>query len=361
MSKKYFFIALIFFAGPALAHFQTVEIPSNQKPLTVSLQSELFRSQANYTKPNTYEVLPDGHFFTSVLVRPKISYSPLRHLIRFNVFMDNIYASATRPGQASPYVFYPTSVGGGVEFYHKIQTFFMGLNLLGGYPLYKDFVNQNPPQIIVGDGAYFGEVALAFLFQPVDNFQLYNRTAFRFRGSGLSSLGMFNLGGVLDSPYISAGLSVDSFVSIFKLDNYSGQEDFRHGLLVTSNAGSFKFYSVNPSVISFTGWVDFKYNVFKTKLYLNLDSWGKNYAKGLSLGLIAQWTWNTASRKSFLEKKKNRDFGLERVLSPNRQKAPPAESSSYFKEEQDPYLEPSPSKKKPINSELQEELELLNE
>ena len=361
MSKKYFLISLLFFAGPALSDFQVVEIPSNQKPLSVSLQSELFRSQANYTKWGEYKDLQEETFFSSVLIRPKISYSPLKHLVRLNIFMDSFYASIQSPNKANPYIFYPSLLGAGAEFYHKIKTFFMGLQVLGAYPLYKNFGTQNPPQIIVGDGAYYTEVALAFLFEPANNFHLYKRMAFRYRGSGLSSLGLINLGAVLDSQYLSAGVSLDSFLTVLKFDDYSPNPEFRWNRLESTNGGSYKFYSVNPSVLSWTGWVDFKYNFFKTKFYLNLNTIGNNYAKGLSLGFITQWTWNTASKKSYLEKKKRRNFGLERIMSPRKTKK---ESSSYFEEEQDPYLEQTPSKdsnKKPINMELKEELELLNE
>ena len=357
MSKKYFLISILFVGAPALSHFKPMEIPSDQKPLSISLQTEFFRSQANYLQFGNYVDLDSENSFLSVLIRPKVSYSPLRHLISLNVFMENFYAQSQTKTKNYELGFKPSLIGGGTDFHHKIQNFFIGLSVLGAYPLYKNF--QNPEEIIVGDGAYYGEAALSFLFMLSKNFHLYSRKAFRYRGSGLSSLALWNAGAVLDSKYISTGASMDSFFSLLIPDRFSQTPKTRWNQLKTANAGSHKFYSVNPSVLSFTGWIDFHYNFMKTSLYFNLDTLGQNYAKGLSLGLIIKGKWNTASKRPFFEKKKKQyfEFGEWSQKSPVR-KSRKKEDPSYFEEEEDPYSNDESDK---INLELREELNLLTE
>jgi len=110
-------------------------------------------------------------------------------------------------------------------------------------------------------------------------------------------------------------------------------------------------------VISGTFWLNFKYSFFNTKFYINLDTLGRNYAKGLSLGLITSLTFQNKT-DTFLEKKRKKnlykDFGIKDLRPQNKIQ----NQNSYFDEEEDPYAE---SSEEQDNSELREELQLLGE
>ncbi|MDE0091946.1 MAG: hypothetical protein OXN83_01510 [Oligoflexia bacterium] len=344
---------------PALSEIRFPEIPSKSQPLSISLQTEFFRSQANYTDFGQYVDLPDNNFFQYISFRPVVSYSPFQHYISFSFFANSFFSSSKSGDSEYLLPFRLSLIGAGVRFYHKIQTLFIGLELRGGFPLYRNF--QNPQEIIVGDNAYFAEPGLWFIFQPSKMFYIYKWTAFRWRSLGLSSLLFSSLGGVLESEFISAGLSLDSFFSLFLYDHFSVQTEQRLSLLKTANAGSHKFYSVNPSVLSGTAWVEFKFNPFLTALYVNLDTLGQNFAKGFSLGLITKFQWSTKS--SFISKKRKNEIFLDLEEGDWEEKETSIqkeEEKTYFEEEDDSSLFQQNNTQN-TNQELKDELNLLTE
>ena len=355
----FFFLVFITISLPALSEVRLPEIPSTSQPLSISLQTEFFRTQANYISFGQYADLAEEDFFKYISFRPSLSYSPFKHYISFTFFANGFYADSKKGNLEYQLPFSLSMAGAGVSFYHKINTSFIGLELRGGIPLYKNF--QSATEIIVGDGAYFAEPGLWFIFKPSKVFHIYNRNSFRWRSSGLSSLVFSSLGGVIESEFISAGLALDAFFSLIIFDSFSSQPEQRLSLLKTANASSQKFYSVNPSVISGTAWTEFKFKPFFATLYVNLDTIGENYAKGFSLGFITKFKWS--SKTSFIDKKRKSksylnftDLGGEEEEPSPRQK----EESDYFEEEDDNSLFPEENSKS-MNQELKDELNLLTE
>ena len=274
--------------------------------------------------------------------------------------------------------FQVSSAGAGLSLYHKIKTLFIGLEFRSGLPLYKNFQNYQAPytaitlknaenskdSIVVGDGAYFTEPGLWLIFQPSKIFYIYNRTAFRWRSAGLSSLLFSSLGGVVESEFITAGLSLDTFFSLFFYDHFGAQPEQRLKLLKAGNAGSLKFYSVNPSVLSATAWSEFKFKPFFTTLYVNLDTIGKNYAKGFSIGWITKFLWSTKSSYMHKKRKSNSFFNFDDMEGEDKIQEP--EKRTYFEEEDDSALfNQQTEEETPIspdmNQELKEELNLLTD
>ena len=375
--KKFFFPLCAVISFSAFADVRLPEIPSKSQPLSFSLQTEFFRSQANYSHFGQYVLLPENDFFQYASFSPTVSYSPFAHYISFSLFAKSFYAQSSKEDKKLVLPFQVSSVGAGLSLYHKIKSLFIGLEFRGGLPLYKDFENYQAPytaitlknaensqdSIVVGDGAYFAEPGLWFIFQPSRIFHIYNHTAFRWRSAGLSSILLSSLGGVLESEFITAGLSLDTFFSLFFYDQFSAQPEQRLKLLKTSNAGSLKFYSVNPSVLSATVWSEFKFKPFFTTLYVNLDTIGKNYAKGFSIGLITKFQW---SAKSSYMRQKRKSGGFFDFDDIEEDKTQEPEEKTYFEEKDDSSLfDQQTEEEAPIppdmNQELKEELNLLTD
>ena len=381
--KNLLFLSSLSMSFSALAEVRFPEIPSKNQPLYLSLQTEFFRSQANYTNFGQHVDLSDNDYFQYVSFNPILSYSPFKHYISFSLFANSFYASSGKKDKQHVLPFQVSAVGAGFKLFHKFKSLFFGFELRGALPLYKNFENYQKPAvdllqgqghgvasenpIVVGDGAYFVEPSLWLIFRPSKTFYIYNHTAFRWRSTGLSSLLISNLGTVLKSKFISAGLSLDTFFSLFMLDHFSNQKDSRLDILKTGNAGSLKFYSVNPSAISATAWSEFNFKPFFTTLYVNLDTIGDNYAKGFTLGLVTKYRWST--QRSFIHKKRKRNNFLDFEFSNEEENFnPEPKEQDYFEEEDDTSLdyeeEYSRKRKKPkerLNNELRNELNLLNE
>ena len=357
---KYFLFSawlIIFFSPPAIAlsYPQFPEFPSKSQPLAVSFRTEFFRSNANYTQFMKWNKLPSDSFFQYTAFQPKISYSPFPIYLNFSFFANGFFSSSP----AGNYL-QPTSLGGGLSFYRKIKNLTAGAELKGGAPLYGNFTKSSD-KVIVGDGAYFAEPGLWLLFDISRQFYIYSRAAFRYRTSFLSGLLFWHAGGALRMRHIDAGGGVDSFWSVLP-DGYASRPDTRWSLLKKVNGGSYKFYSVNPSVLSWTCWAEFKFKPFFATVYMNVDTVGINYAKGFNIGLITKFKW--LLRSSLIQKKKS-DIRFDFKEGYSSEGAAPLskEADSYFDEGEDSYEDEDKPKKRPkggaINEELKQELKYL--
>ena len=329
---------------PALSDLSFPEIPSKNRPLSISLQTEFFRSTGNYIEW-VWDDLPDENYLQYVGFYPVFRYSPF-YYFDFQIFAKNFYAES-KTQETKRNVLRTSFIGGGVSFYHRYKTIYLGLEMKGGIPLHrKDF--EGPDEMIIGDGTYFVEPGFWFLFRPTRKFYLHYNTAFRYRMSGLSSLLFNRVGGFLRTKNTDFGFFVNSFVSVLS-DNQ--QRGTRLESLQKVNGGSFRFRSFNPSVLSFTFWMEFKFKPAFVKLYLDKDSFGKYYARGFNVGLITTLRWNTKP-PTLKRKRKTRSFDFDEDYEAPSSESPSKEKS-YFKEEKDPYG------KEKMNRELREELRSL--
>ena len=339
---SYIFLGFILFHGLAwpLSFIRSIEQPSKGKALSFGLQTEFFRSRANYTRFQEFRVLPEGDFLQYIAFHPRISYAPFpSQYVNFELLAQSFYGSSQTLN-----TFYPSSAGLALSFHHKFKTISAGFELRGGFPLHKGF--QNPGYMILGDGAFFAEPGLWLFIQPSRMLYFYVNTAFRWR-SFLSSLVFGRLGGVFQTQNIDAGAGIDSFYPLFS-DPLAQSLEQRGDLLKRVNSGSYKFYSVNPSVLSWTTWIEFKFHPVFSKVYFNLDSLGQNYAKGLTFGLVTKLKWDF--KVSAIERnKENMRFDFE----DDSEYDSPEEEKSYFEEKADPYSKSS------VGPELKEELDSL--
>ena len=331
----------------ALSELNFPEFPSKRRPFSISLQTEFFHSSKNYIEWK-WDDLPDENYFQYFGFYPMIRYSPFSY-ISVQLFSKNFYAiSKTLDSRRN--VLQTSLVGGGVNLYHKYKTAYLGFELKAGVPLNRG-VLVNPDEMIIEDGTYFVEPGVWLLLRPSRNFYLHYNSAFRFRMLDLSSLWFNRLGGFLKTRHADFGASVDSFFSIFSDDKFTSQPQTRWEPLQRVNGGSFKFRSVNPSSLSFTFWMEFKFKPVFIRLYFNQNSFGRHYAKGFNLGLITTVKWNTKS-SVLKRKRKTKSFDFDEGFS-DPGSSSSSKGKSYFEEEDDPY------NKEKINRELKEELRSL--
>ena len=343
----------------ALSTARFPEFPSKNKPLSVQIQTEFYRSNSNYAGARVnslgdYDPLPKENYFEYFAFHPSVRYYPLPHYMSFELFANSFYASS-KTLNTNRSVFRPTVLGGGVSVYHKFKKLYTGFELRGGYPLVGNFQNAN--ELIIGDSSYFVEPGVWLLFQGSKFFYLYYNLSFRYRIFSLSSVLFNRLGGVLQTQYIDAGFSIDTFTSVLD-DQFTLQPEKRWNLLKHVNGGSFRFYSVNPYLLSLTTWMEFKFQPLFATLYFNGNTFGDRYARGLTFGVMTKLKWSTKSALMD-RKRKPIKYDFEDLDSSFRKESDPEDSDSsskeksYFEEEEDPYSN------KNINNELKKELNSL--
>ena len=336
--RLFLFLFPLFFinlkAG-ALSTTRFPEVPSKSKPLSINLQTEFYRSVSNYKAVGGYKPLPQKNYLQYFAFHPHLSYSPFPHYITFELFANNFYISS-QSLKTIRSSFRPTVLGGGVKLYYKHKKLYSGFELRGGYPLINHFPDNQAP--IAGDGSVFIEPGLWFLYPISNNIYIYENFSFRYRTS-FSNLIFNRIGGVLQTQWTDIGLSIETFFSLAS-QQILGLEETRWKQLSTLNGGSYRFSALNPFLLSYTGWMEFKFKPFFASIYFNGNSIGQNYAKGLTFGLMMKFKWNT--RSSFIRKNKGSiNFGFDELEKTYEEKEDSEDFSpsqeKYLEEEEDPY------------------------
>ena len=359
MRNLFLFVCLPVFAGFPLfsqAAFLTSfpRLPSKKKPVTFQLQTEFYYTRSNYREPETlwfisgkYADLSDKDELWYLRLDPSVSYSPYSWLI-LDVFLHSLWVNTVTGGHIRDR-YQPTAAGGGFTLYKKLKSSYFGFEFKGGASMIN--ITPNTDEVVAGDGAYFAEPGLWFIFRPRSQiFYLFYNTRFRYRTNGLSSL-LFNaFGGVLKTDLADIGFSADIFFPIIK-DDYSRQANQRWSITDRVNGGSYKFFSVDPRAVSFNIWTN--WNFFKPSLltlYLNIDTSGQNYSRGLTGGAIFAIQWQTGKGRSQRPRETLNALDLDYEEEYEEEEEESGKrKNKYFEEEDDPQ---SPFLKREMKNEL---------
>ena len=314
------FSLLITLSGAFPAHANIYDLPDipYQRTLSLDLNTEFYRTVTNYTTLGNYEDLSPNAFFQYVAFRPKVTYFPLKW---FSVKLqaEGMLATSVKKfeRQSPHFNFY----AGGFALHTNKDPFYISTGLTVGNSINQ--FSENTDMIVTGCSCYFIEPDFSFIYNIQSLFYMFYNTSLRYRSFQLSSLWFHKVGGYFRTSRINLGFSTDLFFSALP-DFYQNQPNKRTDVLDKVNAGSYKFYAVNPAALSFTGWIEWKVNSLSVTLYGNVDTYGKNYARGLTLGLSGKMTFAMESTSSDYE-----DYQHLKKQSKT------TEESKYFEEESD--------------------------
>ena len=339
------------------------EIPETKESLLIQIQSEWYNSIANYKELGKYSRLDHENFFQYLTIDPRVKYTPWQWF-SIELFGELMYSKSHTYNSSSPFLdtFEPTFVGAGISLYEKFQDFYLTIDLKGRVPLNR-FDNLTK-EIVTGDGAYHIEPGLWIIYSLSPHFAyLFYNTRFRYRTNKLSSISYHKAGGVIQTRHIETGLSANLFFSVTP-DAYTQRPETRWNVLDNVNGGSYKFYSVNPLALSFTAWMNFKpTRNLGLQVFGSLDTYGENYGKGYTIGLLASGKWSLKSTRSLFKKELKRITKTEEEDSYDE--ADPdeedAEDRDYEDEdsEEEPDEEEAENKKPAINIEISDEINKL--
>ncbi|MCY4512309.1 MAG: hypothetical protein OXB86_01310 [Bdellovibrionales bacterium] len=342
------------------------EIPETKETVTIQLQSEWYDSIANYKELGKYVRLPHENSFQYLAIDPRIKYTP-REWFSIELFGGLMYSKSNTYNSISNKNsfrdrFWFTSLGLGLSFHKKFQDFYLTVDLKGRAPLnrFENLTELN----VTGDGAYHIEPGLWVIYALSPHFAyLFYNTSFRYRTNKLSSLSYHRAGGLIQSRYIETGFSANLFFPVIP-DTYIQRPETRWNVLDKVNGGSYKFYSVNPSALSFTLWMNFKPTKnINLQLYGSLDTYGENYGKGHTIGLLASGKWSLKSTRSLFKKelkrfKKTEEEDSYDEADPDEEDADDRDYEDEDSEEE-PDEEEAENKKPAINIEISDEINKL--
>lgn len=338
--KKYFlFFAFLSFPLTLLAN-DTSDFPRipDQKILSIDIGTEFYQTSQNYTDSGLWESLKPGAYFQYIAFKPKVTFFPFRRLsllikgegMRAKSFNGNERGKLLSELHLNTYAM-------GLAFHNnKRKPLYISAGLTLGGPLNQ--FEENTESLVTGCGCYFVELDSLGVYDFRSLVYIFYNTKLRYRTSGLSSLWFHKAGGYFQTRRFNFGLSANFFFPLF-LDAYQHEPKKRTLVLQRVNAGSHKFYSINPMALSFTGWLELKAGLAGVALYGNIDTFGKNYAKGFTLGLLARVVFSMESDPSNYKNYKHLNEPEEEGEEFFSEKEDGSKERDYFSEEEDPEAE----------------------
>ena len=322
------------------------EVPRG-KSLSFSLDTEFYRTSANYTKLGEFKDLDAKGmaFFQYVSFKPKLTYFPSRWF-SMSLFGGGIWANSVSKDSPGKEDFErisglrPNLYGGGFDLYGHAGALHFSTGLRGGGSLSR---LTETDEMVIGCGCYFIEPSLWVIYDIKSFVYFFYGTHFRYRTAQLSSLWFHKAGGYIQTGRVDFGFSTDLFFSAFS-DFYKNQPEKRTAVLDEVNAGSYRFYSVNPSALSFTTWIEWKVKPLFVSLYGNVDINGRNYSRGLTIGINTKLKFSLGSESTVdykdyeYLKRKSRERGESEYFEEDEE-SQQQEESEYFEEEEPPQRE----------------------
>ncbi len=157
-----------------------------------------------------------------------------------------------------------------------------------------DEISTTQDSVVTNEGI----MEVTAMIKAQNNYQWFSYYAgggYDFR-SGRSGIMPWYLGGGLQWKHSFLGLELNGFQTVTDDPDRGSNEAARNTLNQRVNAGSYKFYSVNPSHIQVQANLDIGFSSgFIVKSYIANSISGQNYANGMTIGLMVNLLFDTFS------------------------------------------------------------------
>ena len=298
MKKYLLFFTFLSFPGIVLAN-EPSDFPRapDQKILSIDIGTEFYQTSQNFTDSSLWESLKPGAYFQTIAFKPKVTFFPIRRL-SLHIKGEGMWARSFNGDERGKLLseFHLNSYALGLAFHNdNRKPLYISGGLTAGGPL-NQFA-ENTENLVTGCGCYFAELDAWGIYDFRSLVHIFYNTRLRYRSSGLSSLWFHKAGGYFQTRRFNFGLSANFFFPLF-FGCLPTRTKKRTLVLQRVNAGSHKFYSINPMALSFTGWLELKAGIASVALYGDIDTFGKNYARGFTLGLSARVVFSMESDPS---------------------------------------------------------------
>jgi hypothetical protein len=159
------------------------------------------------------------------------------------------------------------------------------------YPFEKITTTQDTA--INGEGVMQVKTSLGFS-KEMASFFLYGSTGFNWRQSGRASLVLGQIGASYLFSNFMVGLETNGYVPAND-DADRSSETARYSLIQKVNAGSYRFYSVNPAYGEAKIWAEFPVMGLDVGTYASLPYYGQNISYGPLFGINVSMSFDFGS------------------------------------------------------------------
>jgi len=312
----------------------------------IAIWSDYYRSEQNFDANGTKQNLLNSNYYQLINVNPQIRWGVFDSLgtrIGFNI------ASAE---SSDVYATRKNSTFNRIDF--GIDYLLMNLDGFQGivdveYSYSPDKIQTNTDAVINGVGA--SEFKPTFILRmSVDQLYPYSLIGINYRSDGLSTLLTYGIGAEYRFSEMGLGLAINGFSTI-KNDDKSNNAIVRDAIINRVNAGSKKFYSINPNLLSIETYLKFLVtDNTAVKAFANYDIHGSNIAQGFTVGAVLTFSFDSGlsfqsdtnkqiENKNNAVKKNNNYQSRPKTYGPkksqDRQSPKLTEDADFFKEDTD--------------------------
>lgn len=284
------------------------------------LGTNFFRSEANYsTGGSGSSSLSSGNYYQLLDVNLSTRYMPTRD---WSVFaMGTISSAESKDSVATRTNSSLSQLIGGFDFVMYDGWFQLVPELAGLIPLQK--VDTGADSVLNSEGVY--EMWARITAQKdFGSWRGYGWIGFNYRGEERSYLMPWGFGAQIKGRSVRLGGEIFGFQSISD-DKDTSNKTIRNAYLNTVDAGSYKFYSVNPSVVDSLAYFTWMINS-KWSLQANggLTLTGENSAAGFHVGGFVRYSFDMS--EGYVEKP---------YIAPAPSPVPTGRSNMYRRDDQE--------------------------
>ena len=246
----------------------------------LAVESDYFRSTQNFDANGTQQTLLNSNSYQLINVNPQIRWGILKDLgIRagFNIATaESADLYATRKNSTF------NRIDFGLDYLLIDTSGFQGI-LDFEYAYAPDKILTNTDSVINGPGA--SEIKPSFIVRmPVEHLYPYGLIGINYRSEGLSTLLTYGLGAEYHFSEMGLGSALNGYSTI-KNDDNSNNALVRDTITTRVNAGSKKFYSINPNLLTTEMFLKFLMtDNTMVKAFACYDVYGSNVAQGFTVG-----------------------------------------------------------------------------
>lgn len=270
----------------------------NSERVHFNIRSEYFRSSSNYDpQGGAYEGLPNGQSYANLLTSVMGQYS---WSDRWAVFSKAGLAYAKSNGADTDRTNTQiTELGGGLRHKLLVRPVFVVPEIEFGFPLNR--VKPSTDETLTDEGALFLQAG-GWFAKHLWHLYNYAYLGARYQDEGRASLWLYKIGTYINLNGVLIGTELNGYSALTN-DTYLDTPEERDDITTRVNAGSLRYYSINPSLAELRFWTGFRFlRGVQMDFGYNQTINGKNTAAGRTFWTQLTWSWNlsgeTPSRRT---------------------------------------------------------------
>ena len=307
MSKLFSDLSYLFLASfLILSSWSTQALEDNFTPplsrgkgiFFIEMGSSYYDTDKNYTqfgKVQPILSLTEEYFFRYASAEFGLGYS-LSKWFEVRAFTTGFWFVQSRGNEVNLHSGFQVKRGGAA--FHTPQMVGSNFGFIPEFSISAPFfqLNKNSNTPITDDGALHFTPAIWFYGVIGQVFFPFTYVGFKYRNQSLSSFLQWKTGAMLQADIVEIGAYTYGFWPVIR-DKSSRKLGDRAQLLKRTNADSLKFFSSNPALIGFAGWIAWRFPYVTLRFSGDIDINGMNHAKG--------YTFLASLLLEFVRRKKN--------------------------------------------------------